>query len=365
MRHVTIFLFFLMGFTVDAARESMHVYGMILAGGVGTRLWPLSREDSPKQFLSVGTSKSLLEQSIDRLSGLIESQNIWGITSQVHSKQFAKTAGDLLGNIVVEPSARNTGPAVLVSCLELYKKDPEAVVVFVPADPYIPENDYELFRDQLEQTIAFASRHDAIVLCGARPTFPAMGYGYIEYVQESAHKPVFLVERFHEKPSLSIAQNYIQQPHMLWNIGMFVGKVSVFIEEFKNVASDLYEEVMQYQEGNRKYEEITSISVDCAVIERSNRVWVRPVDFSWCDVGNLDILLSIKKKDADSLPRVISVESHNNLIDVENKLVALVGVNDLCVIETADALLISKREDAEKVRDVVAYLKRSQLVEYL
>ena len=146
---------------------------------------------------------------------------------------------------------------------------------------------------------------------------------------------------------------------------MFVSKVSVFIDEFKNVAPDLYQEVMRYQEGNSKYEDITSISVDCAVIERSNKVWVLPVDFSWCDVGNVNIFLSIKQKDSSRLSHVISVESHNNLIDVEDKLVALVGVDDLCVVETADALLILKRDDAEKVRSVVAQLKQNKQTEYL
>ena len=345
--------------------ENMNVYGLILAGGVGERLWPLSRQEHPKQFLSVGSSQNLLEQSISRLQGVIAKDNIWVVTSDTHTKYMDNKLKATIGNILLEPCVKNTGPALLYACLELYKQNPDAIAVFIPADPYIPEKDYELYRHYLSQAISFASAHDAIVLCGVKPTSPATGYGYIEHGEGKLQAPFFQVARFHEKPSLRLAQNYIQQENMLWNIGMFVSKVSVFIDEFKRVAPDLFTELQQFQDGTKAYEDLSSISVDCAVIEKSNRVWVLPVDFSWCDVGNVNVFLSIKAQCGLSKPNVITVESHNNLIDVPDKLVALVGVDDLCIVETADALLITKRSDAEKVRAVVAQLKQKEQMEYL
>ncbi len=346
-------------------KENMHVYGMILTGGVGERLWPLSRIHYPKQFLSINNKDSLLKQAIDRLRGVVEKEHMWAITAKQHLSLIQNSVGAHLGNIIVEPIGRNTGPAVLLSCLELYKKDPDAIVVFVPADPYIPEKDYDLFCKYVHQATIFADRHDGIVLCGVRPTYPATGYGYIEYIIDEAYSPIFRVARFHEKPSLALAQNYIQQPHMLWNICMFVGKVSVFIEEFKNVAPDLYAEVIGYLAGDRDYKDVTSISVDCAVIEQSNNVWVLPVNFSWCDVGNVETFLSIQQSQSAS-HNIISVNAQDNLISVPtNKVVALVGVDDLCIVDTGDALLISKRSEAENVRAVVRHLNNYNMKEYV
>ncbi len=365
MKAMKLFLLLLCCQGVGAKAETMNAYGLILAGGVGERLWPLSRQENPKQFLSVDSSRSLLEQSINRFNGIMPSDRLWVVTSEKHARLADSLLRKKIGNILVEPSGRNTGPALLYACLELYKKDPNAIAVFVPADPYIPEKDYSLYQKYISQAIHFAGTHDAIVLCGVKPTYPATGYGYIEYQKANEQESFFAVERFHEKPSFPIAQNYVAQDNMLWNIGTFVSKVSVFIDEFKRIAPDLFVQMQEFQSGTKKYEDIISVSVDCAVIEKSNRAWVLPVDFSWCDVGNVDVFLSIKDEISLKKPEVVAVESHNNLVDVPDKLVALVGVDDLCVVETSDALLITKRSDAEKVRAVVAQLKESNKTGFL
>lgn len=358
------YLLVLCSMVMNAKAERVNIYGIILAGGVGERLWPLSRQGHPKQFLSVGSKENLLQQALTRFEGVISKDATWVVTSQLHASYISKHMQESVGTVLVEPYGRNTGPALLYACMELYKKDPTAVALFTPADPYIPESDYDTFRSAIKRAVSFAQSNDGIVLCGVKPTYAATGYGYIEHLPLE-WECCFKVERFHEKPSAAIAKQYMQQKNMLWNIGIFVAKVSVFLDEFRRVAPELYQEFKCFQRGEKSYKEITSISVDCAVIERSNRTWVLPVNFSWCDVGNLDVYLSIKDQKEANLQKTISIDSHNNVIDVPNKMVALIGVDDLCVVETDDALLISKRSQAEKVRAVVAQLKQNKQIEYL
>ena len=340
-----------------------NFYGVILAGGVGERLWPLSRQHKPKQFLRVGSKKTLLEQSIDRLKSVVD--YTWIVTSQKHTNLVHEYVGDTVDHVLSEPVGRNTGPAILYACLELYKQDPDAVVLFVPADPFIPENDYELFQDMILKATAFAQSHDDIVLLGVQPTYPATGYGYIEYDQHTRTADIFKLNRFHEKPSLKLAQNYIKLSNMLWNIGMFCAKASVFIDQYKRWAPELYNQVVAFTQGDLKYQEVESISIDYALIERANNVSVLPVNFSWCDVGNVDVFTSLHDKFDTEKSKSISIDSKNNSVNVPNKLVALIGVEDLCIIETDDALLITKRNQAEKVRAVVQQLKEKKQVEYL
>jgi mannose-1-phosphate guanylyltransferase len=338
-----------------------NVYGVVLAGGVGERLWPLSRSHHPKQFLSIDAQKTLLDQAIERLNQVISPQHIWLMVSAQH---VHKVNPSTHGSLLFESAMRNTGPAILNACLALYKQNPDAVVLFVPADSYIPTTDYELFAHYVKQVLHFVAQHDGIALLGVKPAYSATGYGYIEYEQD-AMMGLHKVVRFHEKPSERLASFYMKMPHMLWNICMFAGKVSVFIEEYQRVAPELYADVIAWQQGKKAYKDIINISIDYAVMERSNRVWVLPVDFAWCDVGNVDIFLAMKQKMQPNESLVVAVESNNNLIDVPSKMVALVGVDDLCVVETADALLITKRSEVEKVRQVVAQLKKNNQTSYL
>ena len=341
--------------------DYMNYYGVILAGGVGERLWPLSRRNNPKQFLSVDSQKTLLEQSIDRLSLAIKPENVWLTISAQHNN----LKSDAIGRVLVEPISRNTGPAVLYTCLELYKKNPNAIVVFVPADSYIPINDYALFSEYIKQALAFVSQNNVIGLFGVTPTYPATGYGYIEYDDVQRKTNAYKVRRFHEKPSQTLASTYAKMPNMLWNVGIFAGKVSVFIDEFQRIAPELYEEINAWKKNKKEYSSISNISIDYAIMERSNHLWVLPVDFAWGDVGNIEVFLSLKQKLHNSATKIISIDASNNLIDVSKKMVALIGVDNLCIVETPDTLLITKKNEAEKVRKVVAHLKETNQENYL
>lgn len=342
-----------------------NVYCIILAGGFGERLWPLSTRNKPKQLLSITDEKTLLDQAIDRIMPMVSKEHIWISTTVHHSELIANAVGNRVGRIVVEPSARNTGPAILLLCLELQKRDPLARVVFLPADSFIPQTDNELFLNYVEEALNFVEHHDCITVFGVRPTYPATGYGYIEFdAHENKKSPVPAIS-FHEKPSHDVAQYYLDSGSMLWNIGMFCGKVSIFINEFSAQAPRIYDHVHAFFNDKGTYEDVPSCSIDYAVIEKSDRIYVLPVDFSWCDVGNIGVFLSLKNNYAKLDTNVVTVNAHNNMVDVSDMLVALIGVDDLCVVQHGDVLLITKYDTAEQVKLVVEQLKQKKQDEYL
>lgn len=344
-----------------------HFYCVILAGGSGERLWPLSRQHKPKQLLAVGEEQTLLDQAISRVSSLVFKENIWVSTTQAHAANIQAAVGNRVGRVFAEPGSRNTGPAILLSCMEIAKRDPQAIIAFLPADPFIPSKDTAKFVAFLEHAIDFAMHNDTITLLGVKPTYPATGFGYIEFEkQKNSTQTPMHVKKFHEKPSLQSAEQYLKAGTMLWNVSIFCGKVSMFLDEFKLHAPEMFNDVQNFLAGQITYDAVKSDSIDYAVMEKSKRVSVLPVDFAWCDVGNIEIFLSIKDQyDGLKKDTVLTTESKNNLVDVPNKLVALIGVNDLCIVETDQVLLITKRDEAEKVRAIVKALKQGAFKEYL
>ena len=348
--------------------EKRNIYFVILAGGNGTRLWPLSTRKCPKQLLVLAHGKTLLEQTIQlvRCCNTI-STNVLVSASSNHAPRIDEAVGSLVDQIVIEPSARNTGPAILYNCLRIYETDPDAIVLFLPADSYIPKEDSVQFAEAVQNAFDFVTAQDAIGLLGVRPTHPATGYGYIEYLSETADQMTGLsrVKKFHEKPDSEIAQEYIKSNTMLWNIGMFCGKASVFLNEFKQYAPELYRAVFDSMYHNGSFDDAPSISIDYALIERSQSTWVLPVDFSWCDVGNVGTFLALKRKEGGLLEKLLKHNASNNLVDVPDKLVALVGVNDLCVVQTKDVLLIAHANESENVRAIVKQLKEQEWDEYM
>ncbi len=344
-----------------------NIYCVILAGGTGTRLWPLSTESKPKQLLPLGSDATLIDQSVSRIAPLTSKERIWISTTAQHEQSIRQHVGAKVGRVLVEPASRNTGPAILLCCMEIHAQDPNALIVFLPADPFIPQRDWKKFRGFLEHAVDHASRQEEIVLFGAEPTHPATGYGYIEFdPQESMQKEApYKVTRFREKPSFEVAQQYLEQGNKLWNISVFCGQASTFMREFSSTAPEMFAGVERYLKNEGTYETVVADSIDYAVMERSKNVSVLPVDFSWCDVGNIEVFLSLKQQYNTLDANFIGVNSHNNLVDVPGKLVALVGVDDLCVVEVDDALLITKRHAAEDVRGIVKLLKQGSYTQHL
>lgn len=348
----------------EELQKMNDVYCVILAGGHGERLWPLSTIKKPKQLLTIDGKKTLLEQAIGRVSSLISQDHIWVSTTTYYADLIKKEVGNYIGNVFTEPSLRNTAPAILLTCLELQMLNPNAIVFFAPADSFIPEDDTDLFVSYLKKARDFVVDHDCITLFGVKPTYPATGYGYIEVGTIETSVPIS-VTSFHEKPSADIAQFYLDSGAMLWNIGIFCGKASVFIAEFKKHAPDIYDSISSYVNGNMQYEDVRSCSIDYAVMEKSDRIFVLPVDFSWCDVGNISIFLDLKNKHTELKDNVIAINANNNVVDVPDKLVTLIGVDDLCVVQENDVLLIAKKDKAEHVKAAVEQLKKSKRNDYL
>ena len=334
-------------------------YIVILAGGKGERLWPLSRQTKPKQLLPFEQNSTLLEQTIQRVKKLVPQKNIWVVTTKQHEQSIKELVGAQVGTIIAEPLPRNTAPAILYTCLCIKEQNPQATVAFLPADHVIkPEKD---FSNALLTAMAYAHDHNLIALLGLKPTYAATGYGYIEYKQD--HRDLHTISRFHEKPMLAHAKRYIKKSNMLWNIGIFCGTVATFIQEYELHAYELYKKITKFYATHHGYEDAQNISIDYALIEKSIKTVVLPVEFEWSDVGNLDVFLTAQKKVIPS--QVITIDAKNNVVQVPDKLVALIGVNDLCIVQTNDALVIAKRSEVEKVKLVVQQLHKNNQEEYL
>lgn len=336
-----------------------NFYIVILAGGKGERLWPLSRQTKPKQLLPFEENFTLLEQTVERVKELVPVENIWIVTTQQHEQSIKNIVGDTVGEIIAEPMSRNTAPAILYTCMRIQEKNPNATIAFLPADHAISPK--QSFVDALHTALSYSENNDVITLLGLKPTYAATGYGYIEY--KESHRDLHSILSFHEKPTPARAEQYIQTPNMLWNIGIFCGTITRFLDEFKLHTYDLYKKIHKYMLTNQGYEDAQNISIDYAVIEKSIKTVVLPVDFEWSDVGNLDIFLTAQKKKFPT--KKICIDAHNNTIDVPDKLVALIGVNDLCIVQTNDVLVIAKRSEVEKVKQVVQELHSNNQIEYL
>lgn len=338
---------------------------VVLAGGKGTRLWPLSREKFSKQFIKLLPDRSLLEETYNRLLNFFDHKDILTITNREYfyfvksiTNKFSKELGN---NIILEPIGKNTAPAIALACkyiLEKLNEYPEEEVFIFPSDHLIEPK--EKFTEYLKRSIP-AIREGYIITFGIKPTKPDTGYGYIK---AGENKGEFLkVERFVEKPSIELAKKYIEEGNYFWNAGIFGFKISVILEEFKKYQKDIFEfvENMNYKELLNNFDKLPSISIDYAVMEKSDKVAVVPMDVLWSDLGSWDSFYEIKEKDPNGnviLGDVYAIDTKNSLIFSNKRLVGVIGLEDSIVIETDDAILISKRGNGQEVKKLLDILQK-------
>ncbi len=344
----------------------MSLHAVILAGGRGTRFWPASREAAPKQFLRIGGGESLLQRTARRLLPLSSAERRWVITNAAHVGVAAEHLPQASSRrIVGEPSGRNTAPAVaLAACLAL-REDPGATLLVAPADHWIA--DEEAFRSTARDAVAFADAHEALVTFGIQPASPETGYGYIE-AGEEASPGVRRVVRFTEKPDRATAERFLAGGRHYWNSGIFVWRARVVRDELARHAPELIAACERIAGAadfdlslREEWSRLPSISIDYALLERSERVFVVPSRFACSDVGSWDALAALLPKDAAGNV----VEGDAILIDARGctvrasagRIAALLGLENLLVLDTKDALLVCPKDRAQDVKKIVEALE--------
>ena len=382
--------------------EEENISAVILAGGSGSRLWPLSRQHLPKQFLALDGNLSLLQTTINRLSPVIDARNVLIVTQESHAKGEAYHAL-LPYQSLFEPVGRNTAPAIALAAACLTANGADPIMVVLPADHII--KDEVRFRAHLNIAIE-AAESGKLITFGIQPTRPDTGFGYIKAkkmtecqglrtgerglsgkaagssTQHSAISPqpcIYEVERFTEKPDDATAERFLKEGDYYWNSGMFVWRASVILAEIEQHLPAVYQVIQtivtesrvtgSFQQAVEKhFAAMPSISIDYGVLEKSSRVSLIPCDIGWNDVGSWQAVHEISAKDQNGNAlqgNVIALDCKNSLIRAEKRLVAVIGVEDLCVIETADAVLISKSDQTQRVREVVDVLHHRGATEHV
>ncbi len=351
-----------------------HHYVAIMAGGIGSRFWPMSRTDFPKQFLDIlGTGKTLIQQTFDRYKKLVPPENIFVITAKEYAGIVQKQLPELKHeNILAEPSRKNTAPCIAYVAFKLLQKDPKALMIAAPADHLIMETDE--FLKTVKKALDFVNHFDALVTIGVKPTYPNTGYGYIQHETIEAVPDVYKVKTFTEKPNTELAKTFIASGDFLWNAGIFTWKVKSILSAFEKYLPEIYDVFASEKDKFNTpqeteaietiYPQCTNISVDFGVMENADNVYLVPASFSWSDLGTWNSAWEIMEKDyfgnAVSGKKVMVVDAKNCMVYVpENKLVLLQGLDDFIVVDTKDVLLVCKKEKEQEIKDYVAEIKRN------
>ncbi|HEX5043087.1 MAG TPA: mannose-1-phosphate guanylyltransferase [Candidatus Polarisedimenticolaceae bacterium] len=335
------------------------LHAVLLAGGSGTRFWPWSRADRPKQFLALTGEKPLLVEAWRRARALVPPSRVWVVAPRALARQVRRHLPDLRRDrLVLEPEPRDTAPAIVLACAAVARAHPSAVVAVLPTDHVV--RDLPAFLAAVS-VAAQAARRGGLVCLGVRPDRPATGFGYLECASRPSVRRAVPVTRFVEKPKLARARSFLRSGRHLWNAGMFVWRVDRFLDESRRVAPAITEPVLAHLAGKRgAWQRAERRSVDFAVMERARGVQVVSLDAGWDDVGSWDAAARLRAE-APEARAVVRVESEGSAVFGEGgRLVALVGVPGVVVVDTRDALLVVRRDRAEQVRAVVEALVSTQ-----
>ncbi|MCF8285485.1 MAG: mannose-1-phosphate guanylyltransferase [Chitinophagaceae bacterium] len=360
--------------------QNKNHYVAIMAGGIGSRFWPMSRTALPKQFLDVlNTGKTLVQWTYERYAKFIPAENIFIVTSEEYVDIVKKQLPKLpVENILAEPSKKNTAPCIAYISFKLAQMNPDAKCIVAPSDHLILEEDR--FQSIALQALDFVDNIKALATLGIQPTHPNTGYGYIQFEGLEVAKDVYKVKTFTEKPDLEIAKSFLASGDFLWNAGIFAWKISNILTAFEKYQPEMYELFDQEKphfnttEENaaiqRIYPQCTNISIDIAIMEKANNVYVMPASFGWSDLGTWNSAYENMEKDylgnAVASDNVIVIDATKCMVNSpKDKLVVLQGLDDFIVVDTKDVLLICSRDKEQSIKEYVAEVKRNKGDKYI
>lgn len=350
-------------------------YVAIMAGGIGSRFWPMSRTNFPKQFLDIlNTGRTLIQSTYDRFAMFIPKENIFVVTSEAYEKIVAEQLPELnRENILSEPSRKNTAPCIAYIAYKLQELNPNASLICAPADHII--TDAEGFQQICMDALHFTSHIKALITLGIKPTNPNTGYGYIQYEPFAVSENVFKVKTFTEKPDKDLARAFVASGDFLWNAGIFVWQVKTLLKAFEELMPELHD-VFDNEKSNfnterereaveRIYPQCVNISIDYGIMEKADNVYVIPSSFGWSDLGTWASAYENLPKDylenAVAGNNVVVIDATRNMVHAGNeKLVVLQGLDNFIVVDTKDVLLICKMDKEQNIKDYVTEIKRNK-----
>ena len=343
------------------------IHAIILGGGAGTRFWPLSRQDEPKQFLNLCSDRPMLEQTIIRLKKHIKPDNIYIATNKIYQGKIhdcLKGLGINNKNVFFESEARNTLAPIGLLSKKIFDKDKDAVILVFPSDHYI--RDEKKFLKIVEDALRAANK-GYIVTLGVKPDKPETGYGYIKVRAKIKSSDVYKVERFIEKPDLAKAKKLIRNKRIYWNAGIFIFRADTMLQEIRRFLPLDYKvicAIINQKSLDNLWKKITSISIDYAVMEKTKSLSLIPLDCGWMDLGSWQAVEFFSKKDKSGnifKGNCIDVGSKNTICWSADRLLATVGLNNVIIVDTKDALLVCAKEKAQEVKKIVQRLKEKKL----
>lgn len=350
----------------------MKIFGVIMAGGGGTRFWPLSRQKTPKQLLNLTGNDLMINEAIDRLAYTVDKKNIFIVTNTTQVQQMKDATGGriLPDHILAEPAARNTAACIGYAAMEIVRKYGDGVMVVTPSDAYI--RDTTAFTRTLATAVRAVEMQDKLVTIGITPTMPATGYGYIRH-EPTEDEDIMKVREFREKPDDETARRYLATGEYAWNSGMFIWKASTILAKFRQLIEDIYADIERIGEAMgtdneqtvlaETYPHIRKISVDYAIMEPAaaqGEVLMIPGSFGWNDVGSWDMLHVLHDVDRDgnvSVGDVLPIKTSNSVIFSHDHLIATMGVDNLIIVETPDAVMVCHKNQAQNVKNIVDMLR--------
>lgn len=364
----------------EIREKNKNTYVAIMAGGIGSRFWPLSRVTYPKQFLDIlGAGKTLIQQTFERFTKLVPLENIYVVTANEYLKITRQQLPQLPEeNILGEPFRKNTAPCIAYISFKLQQINEDASLIVAPADHLILNE--ERFLEVCNEALDFVNHFNALLTIGVKPTYPNTGYGYIQHEGIEAIPSVYKVKTFTEKPNKELAKTFIASGDFLWNSGIFVWQIKRGIEGFKKHMSEMYElfyadqHVLNTEKEKEILENIypqcSNISIDFGVMEKADNVYVIPADFGWSDLGTWNSAWENMEKDylenAVAGKNVIVFDTTKCVVHVpDEKLVVLQGLDDYIVVDTNDVLLICQKEKEQEIKEYVAEVKRNKGDKYL